>query len=867
MKKVYGALLALLAFVLIAAMTTGTAVAGSSGTSGTSVNSGKCGDNLTWTLDNEGVLTISGTGSMNSYSSTYVDGHYVTSAPWGAGVSQVTINKGVTSIGNYAFLGCTSLTSITIPDSVTSIGFGAFDNCTGLTSVTIPDSVTSIGSGAFYWCTGLTSVTIPDSVTSIGSNAFSFCPGLTSVTIPDSVTSIGSSAFCYCTGLTSVTIPDSVTSIGTGAFYGCTGLTSVTFYARTTTFGSNVFNNHAPTIHCYKDSDAEDWAIQNNYTIEYLAKPNSGLIGNLTWDLNDDGLLTIEGEGAMPDFRSVNDLPWDCEKVREIIIADSVTSIGGYAFQGCTSLTSVTIPDSVTIIGDTAFSGCTRLTSVTIPDGVTSIGSNAFYNCTRLTSVTIPDSVTSIGDWAFGDCTGLTSVTIPDGVTSIGSNAFYNCTRLTSVTIPDSVTSIGGGAFEGCTGLTSVTIPDSVTNIGDGAFSGCRNLGRVVIPNSVPTFGTDVFFTIPTIYCYEESDADFWAYEMGYPTVYLDDIDAIRTISFRFSFRLPCGESRTLVADVFPNHDNPTITWSSSNPDAVSVDENGVLTALAPGVVVITATVGGASASVTVMAYIGLEAFELSESEIWMINRTETRLTVASVTPEGAEPNIVWTSSDTSVATVDENGLVKSGLPGNATITATDDATGITNTCLIHSCYSVSAIAFAEDAVRLLVGVPYRLTANVTMNTQTCVNRLVTFASSDESVATVDQYGLVTPVGAGAATITATSAKGITAECTVLVEAADETVTMRLPASATRIEEEAFAGTGAVVYVLPAGITYIGPRAFAGLQRPALVIIPTSDEIDIDGTAFAGSAVTIECPAGSPVEAWAVANGIPTVNP
>ena len=171
----------------------------------------------------------------------------------------------------------------------------------------------------------------------------------------------------------------------------------------------------------------------------------------------------------------------------------SVTSIKGYAFNGCSGLTSVTIGNSVTSIGGYAFYDCSRLTSVTIPNSVTSIGDSAFYGCSRLTSVTIPNSVTSIGGYAFHDCSRLTSVTIPNSVTSIGIGAFYGCTGLTSVTIPNSVTSIGDNAFYGCTGLTSVTIPNSVTTIDAFAFSRCSGLTSVSIPNSVTTIDSSAF--------------------------------------------------------------------------------------------------------------------------------------------------------------------------------------------------------------------------------------------------------------------------------------------------------------------------------------------------------------------------------------
>jgi len=258
-------------------------------------------------------------------------------------------------------------------------------------------------------------------VTSIGNDAFFKCSGLTSVTIPNSVTRIGDDAFAYCSGLTSVTIPNSVTRIGYRAFSSCSGLTSI--------------------------------------------KVESG---NTSYDSRDNCNAIIETES--------NTLIAGCQSTT---IPNSVTSIGGYAFRGCSGLTSVTIGNSVTSIGDFAFGGCSGLTSVTIPNSVTTIGAFAFQGCSGLTSVAIGSSVTRIRLRAFYGCNGLTSVTIPNSVTSIGSEAFAYCSGLTSVTIPNSVTSIGQSAFYGCNGLTSVTIPNSVTSIEKYAFSGCIGLTSV----------------------------------------------------------------------------------------------------------------------------------------------------------------------------------------------------------------------------------------------------------------------------------------------------------------------------------------------------------------------------------------------------
>ncbi len=281
--------------------------------------------------------------------------------------------------------------------SVTSIGYGAFQGCSGLTSVTIPNSVTSIGEYTFYGCSGLTSVTIGNSVTSIGNEAFNGCSGLTSVTIGNSVTSIGERAFYWCSSLTSVTIGNSVTSIGERAFYGCSGLTSVTIPNSVTSIGASAFSGCSALTSVSVDA------------------------GNTVYDSRDNCNAIIE--------TASNTLITGCKST---IIPNSVTSIGGSAFSGCSGLTSVTIPNSVTSIGNGAFSG-TGLTSVTIPNSVTSIREQAFYCCSGLTSVTIPNSVTSIGNYAFASCSKLTSVTIGSGIKNIGYSAFATCEELTDV--------------------------------------------------------------------------------------------------------------------------------------------------------------------------------------------------------------------------------------------------------------------------------------------------------------------------------------------------------------------------------------------------------------------------------------------------
>ena len=527
------------------------------------VVTGKCGDNVTYSLDTStGVLTISGTGNMYNYSNPdageYETPFYyeqITSAVINSGVTNigksffdnctsltsVTIPNGVTSIGSYAFYGCTNLTNITIPDSVITIGQNAFENCyftsdnfvnnskcqykRGETivdtdtdgfcikdnvlvkmrsnyangEVSIPNGVIKIGDRAFEECKSLVNVTIPDSVTNIGQSAFVSCYGLTSVTIPNSVTRIAEQTFYHCTNLTNIIIPDSVISIAESAFQYCTSLANITIPNTVKSIGNDAFYS------CYFTSDN----FVNNSKCQYNR-------GETIVDTDTDGFC-MKGDVL------VNMRP--SYAIGEVSIPKDVTSIGESAFSRCANLTSIIIPNNVTSIGSFAFMDCTSMTNITIPNSVTTIDQNAFVGCSNLTDITIPNSVTSISYGMFSYCTSLRNVTIPNSVTSIDAEAFMACTSMTNITIPDSVTSIGAETFRYCTSLTNITIPSSVTTIDFDAFDMCNSLLSVIVLNANCHFEEPFLKNNVKIYGFENSTVDKYAASNGnyFVKIYCND--------------------------------------------------------------------------------------------------------------------------------------------------------------------------------------------------------------------------------------------------------------------------------------------------------------------------------------------------------
>uniref|UniRef100_A0A6C0KHX0 Uncharacterized protein n=1 Tax=viral metagenome TaxID=1070528 RepID=A0A6C0KHX0_9ZZZZ len=363
-------------------------------------------------------------------------------------LTSIVIPSNTLTIGNGMFYGCTNLENMDIPASVTTIGNDMFHGCRALTSVSMLKGITTIGNDMFHDCIALESVTIPSSVTMMGYNMFYGCVGLLSATILANIGVIDHDTFRNCSALQTMFIPNSVTTIGDDAFSGCSSLNTILLPPGMTTLGNGVFSGCS--------------------SLNGIILPEN---------------ITAIGAGAFE----------DCRELTRVSIPPNMRTIGNNMFAGCSLLETVTIPSGVVAIGDFAFIDCIALTELILPMGITRIANNMCYNCVSLTRVTIPSTVVTIGNAAFFNCSKLDELVIPEGVTFIGNYAFHGCSAMKQITVPSSVTTIGCNVFQFCTSLINVNMLANITSIENSLFYGCRSLVTVNIPESVITLGNFVF--------------------------------------------------------------------------------------------------------------------------------------------------------------------------------------------------------------------------------------------------------------------------------------------------------------------------------------------------------------------------------------
>lgn len=485
-------------------------------------DSNKCGEKVTWNLDNAGELFISGEGDMYDYAS-------VSDTPWysqRSSIQTISITNGVTSVGSYAFPGASNLKEVKIHGTLRKIGEYAFHSCVNLNTVfySQTNEVLSIGTAAFFGCEKLNRLTssltsgednFPSGVTDIGEATFYKC-AFEKVVLPDTLTSIGLGAFAVCPQLKEIVLPSKITEIPKMLLGSCASLETVRLNGAVKSVGPNAFNGCPALKDVYYGGsraqwDAIQWDRMNFYVrtaIVHFSDNSSARMEiqgtfnkTLTWTLNHDGLLAVGGNGDM-EFNAVTDSPWFSEYpsvITAIRIENGVTSVGKFAFTNVRddnyyqydALQSVEIASSVKTIGYGAFAYL-PVKKITLSNGLSKIEDYAFLEC-GVESVVIPGSVGEIGQQTFQKCANLKRIVLSEGVPMVSAGMCMECPSLTEVSLPSSVTSMGDSAFQDCTALEEIKLPDKLTVLSVSPFFGCSALREITLSGNLTSIGVSAF--------------------------------------------------------------------------------------------------------------------------------------------------------------------------------------------------------------------------------------------------------------------------------------------------------------------------------------------------------------------------------------
>ena len=719
--------------------------------------------------------------------------------------SVLDIPEGVTQIADNCFKNRTSITSVNMPESLISIGQSAFEGCSNLRSVNFNDALESIGAYAFRYCSRLVSAVFGSKLETIGLQCFYNCYSLCSVLLPEIIESIDYSTFEGCTSLENIIIPDSVTRIVSSAFSGCTSLASVTLSKSLESMGSRTF------AYCTALTSIEIPKSLNDVTLFGSTNGAFFKCSNLNNVTFEDGTTEISNflfaecdgltEITIPDTVTIIESRAfsECENLQKVIIPDSVTEIGYSAFEGCTSLENIIIPDSVTRIVSSAFSGCTSLASVTLSKSLESMGSRTFAYCTALTSIEIPkslndvtlfgstngaffkcsnlnnvtfeDGTTEISNFLFAECDGLTEITIPDTVTVIESCAFKLCSNLQKVIIPDSVTEISYRAFEDCTSLESIIIPDSVTFIGASSFEDCSALKSVEFKNPNTKIGERVFSN-----CSSLASVKLPENLTSIPEYTFNGCKLLADINLPATLR-SIGSYAFYNCDALTELTVPGNVWQIGS--YAFYDCDSITKAVIPDSVTSLGSYAFYSCDKLAEIDFGIGLTAIPDSAFRQIPaltkvilpRFATTVAANAFAEDTKLREVTIPSTVTSIQTNSFSYPTKLTVYGIAGSYAEQHAKERKMTFVAVDGTKVDSIAFKQSVYEFSAsGSGSYFIPEMEILPKESVEP-ITFTSSDESIATVNN-GKVTFKGYGTATITATTASGKTAACTVKINRA-----------------------------------------------------------------------------------------------
>ena len=688
------------------------------------------------------------------------------------GLKEVSFEDGCSKIPNYLFAGCTGIENIEVPENVTNIEYGAFGKCSNLAEISMPDTVSKIGDSAFYECGELSNVQLPSELIELGAYAFYDCDKIERIIIPKSLDKAFSSdwngPFSKCDGLKNITFEEGCTKIVKYIFSGCTGLEEISIPNSVTTIEDGAFGDciNLQTINIPDSVKTIKWAAFRECTSLKSIEIPKDLI-NFTDANIFEGCTSLESI-SLPE--KMNNIPTGtfsgCKSLKSIDIPDGIEYVGESAFRDCDSLTEVFIPDSVEDIYSYAFADCDNLESITTSSN--DLNYMCFSNCGSLKNITLKNGVRNIYDSVFEECDSIENIVLPDSLKRITDRAFYSCDELKYISFGAGIKEIPPYCFYECRKLNSVILPLQITKISEFAFGNCTGLTDMVINRNVTSIADNfAYYKKLTIHGVVGTYAETFANNNSIPFAALSNPATGIKLSSN-ELKLSIGDTEQLTASIIPSDSMDELTWTSTDDDVVTVDADGNIEAIASGNASIIAMAGNVIEICKIEVYKAVTEVYLNYDN-YEGTVGDTFDLIATVYPEDATTKTVkWTSSNSDVASVDENGTVKLNGFGTADITVTTDDMNKSSTCTVTvKAVGVTGVTLSDKKIEIDSGAKYTLVA--TVSPDNAENKDVTWTSSNPGIATVDG-GVVTGVSEGTTIIIVKTVDGSkTASCTVKV--------------------------------------------------------------------------------------------------